>query len=122
MKTLDTFAQRDFDHYAANGENSSFVTHTGYNTSGRGPMSRTVAKLCFRKGREDENEAVQLSINVAKHFESGRTTEQFASVAFTPEMWAAIVKFVEENRDVRRVRFDEQQQMTEEAKLRVGLV
>ena len=91
-----SFLTRESNHYAATGENASICF--------RGPRAR----LQFRKGRADMREAVQLEVEtISDPDKRGRTRSQYASVAFSPEQWAAIVKHVEENRTFERGHYKE---------------
>lgn len=99
-------AKRTFDHYASSGKNASYVVRSRYETPGSlgvGSVTKTVTAT-FRKGREDEGEAVQMAVDVYAAFQSGRSREEFASFSFDAETWAAIVEFVTENRTLERKR------------------
>lgn len=114
------FAEREFDHYAASGENASYVVRSQYDTPGRGPQSTTTTTICLRKGRKEENEAVQMEICIRRDFEKA-SRQEYGTLAFTPEMWAAIVEFVQKNRSVEHLPFPEQKKRTPQQLIEYGL-
>lgn len=101
---FDTFAKilGRREHYGCSGENAHIVARAQYKSPGSlgagFPMKTTTIQ--FRHGRDDEGEAVQIEVCIEKRFDSGRRSSEFASVAFSPEVWAQIVEFVKENRTV----------------------
>jgi len=102
MKTLDTFMKPcgPREHYAAHGKNASKVVRSRYRAMaslGVGGVTKTTT-LAIRKGRDDEGEAVQIEVTIEQSYDSGRNTSMGASVSFAPEVWAAIVEWVKEER------------------------
>lgn len=96
------FAKRTHEHYAAHGKNASYVVRGRYQVPGSlgvGMTTKTVTAT-FRKGREDEGEAVQMHIDVRTDYNSGKSREDFAGFSFDAATWAAIVAFVQENHEL----------------------
>ena len=89
-------------HYAAHGLNSAIVVQTVYDDPKPSDFNaRKVTTLQFRKGREQDGQAVQLEITV-ETVGKKRTVGTHASVSFDEGTWAAIVEHVKENRNIER--------------------
>lgn len=84
-------SNRTRDHYASHGKNASYVVEHRSEDS--------LTRVQFRQGRLDEGESVQVSIEIAK-FHKTRTSEMFGHLALPADVWAAIVEFVKEGRDI----------------------
>ena len=82
---------RTRNHYASHGQNASYCVEHRDDDS--------LTEVSFRRGRVDEGEAVQVSINVSK-FHPKRTVQMFGHLALSQEVWDKIVEFVTENREI----------------------
>lgn len=93
------FAKRTRDHYNAHGRNAHYVAEQRYTPSRQ--TCEQITRVGFRKGRDDEGEAVQMQINIDRVFEK-RTVNISASISFDQKTWDAIVEFVKTNNTVTR--------------------
>lgn len=102
--TLDTSAKRlgEREHYATHGKNAHIVARAKYKSVGSlgaGFPTKTTT-VAFRHGREEDGQAVQMEITIDTRFDSGKTRSDSASVSLSPELWAAIVEHVKEDREI----------------------
>jgi len=97
-------AERTFNHWSTNGKNSHFAVSGQCENNHHSEKRNTQhTRLAFRKGRDDHNEAVQIQIDVAKHYEN-KTVETMSSLSLDQETWDALVEFVKESRELERKR------------------